>query len=118
MLGPIPSLAAALGSDDDGRLEAELCLGRLRSQAAVIRALADHVEHLSRAGDGDGIGDQLIEEMARLGCRLIEAAGSLAGSHPEDSGVFARRPFAMPVLTRNPVRPPPVVLTDTHASSV
>jgi hypothetical protein len=117
MLGSIPS-PAALGSDEDGRLEAELRLGRLRSQAAVVRALADHVEHLSRAGDSDGIGDQLIEEMARLGCRLIEAAGTLAGSHPEDSGVFARRPFAVPVLTLDPVRPPPVALTRTEVSTV
>jgi hypothetical protein len=59
----------------------------------VVRALADRIEHLSRAGDADEIGDQLIEEMARLGCRLLEAAGSLAGAtHLEDSGTFARAP--------------------------
>ena len=88
----IPSLAA-LESNDDGPLVAELRLARLRSQAAVVRALADHVEHLSRAGEADGIGDQLIEEMARLGCRILEAAGSLARApHVEDSGIFARAP--------------------------
>jgi hypothetical protein len=89
----IPSLAA-LESSDDGPLVAELRLARLRSQAAVVRALADHVEHLSRAGDADGIGDQIIEEMARLGCRLLEAAGALAAGVPpiEDSGIFARAP--------------------------
>jgi hypothetical protein len=46
--------------------------------------------------------------MARLGYRLIEAAGTLAGSQrPEDSGVFARRPSAVPVFTISPVRHPP-----------
>jgi hypothetical protein len=67
-------------------------LGRLRSHAALIRALADEVEWLSRVGDAEGLSHQLIEEMARLGCRLLETAGTLAGSRPpEDSGVFARR---------------------------
>lgn len=68
VLGHIPSLAA-LEADDDGRLVAELRLARLQSHAAVVRTLADQVEYLSRASDADGIGDQLIEEMARLGCR-------------------------------------------------
>jgi hypothetical protein len=96
----IPSLAA-LEADDDGRLVAELRLARLRSQAAVVRALADHVECLARAGDADGIGDQLIEELAQLGCRLLETAGTLARSQgPGDSGVFARGPSAVPVITR------------------
>jgi hypothetical protein len=98
MLGHIPSLAA-LEADDDGRLAAELWLARLRSHAAVVRALADHVEYLARAGDADGIGNQLIEEMAQLGCRLLETAGTLARSQdPADSGVFARGPFAVPVI--------------------
>jgi hypothetical protein len=106
MQGPIPSLAA-LGSGDDSWLEAELRLARLRSQVAVVRALADHVEHLSRVEGADGVGDQLIEEMARLGCRLIEAAGTMAGTqHPQDSAVFARRPSALPLVMVSPVRPP------------
>jgi hypothetical protein len=91
MLGHIPFITA-LEADDDGRLVTELRLARLRSQAAVVRTLADQVEYLSRAGDADGMGDQLIEEMAKLGCRLIEVAGSLARSQaPEDSGIFATR---------------------------
>jgi hypothetical protein len=68
-------------------------LGRLRSHAAVVRALADEVECLSRTGDAAGLRDQLIEELARLGCRLLETAGTLAGSPPpEHSGVFTRGP--------------------------
>jgi len=90
MLAHVPSLAA-IESDDNGRLVAEFRLARLRAQAAVVRALADHVEYLARSGDADGLSSQVIEEMARLGCRLLEAAGALAESQcPEQSGVFAR----------------------------
>jgi hypothetical protein len=63
----------------------------VRTQVAVIRTLADQVEALSRVGDAGAIADQLIEEMARLGCRLLETAGTLATPRqPEDSGVFER----------------------------
>ncbi len=76
----------------DGQSPAEAHLGRIRSQAAVVRALADAAECLARPG-AEGVGDQLVEEMARLGCRLLESAGALARDpRPEDSAVFARRP--------------------------
>jgi hypothetical protein len=74
MPSEIPSLAA-LESNEDGPLLAELRMVRLRSQAAVLRALADHVEQLSRAVDAGGLCLQIIEEMARLGRRLLEATG-------------------------------------------
>jgi hypothetical protein len=90
MLAHFPSLTAS-ESDEDRRL-AKLRLVRLRSQVAVVRALADQVEHLTRLRDADGPGDQLIEEMTRLGCRLLEAAQQslLEPRRPEHSGVFAR----------------------------
>jgi hypothetical protein len=89
MLAHIPSLRA-LESDDNDRLVPELRLARLRAQVAIVRALADHVEDLARPGDIDGLGNQVIEEMERLGCRLLEAASALAGSPcAEDGGVFA-----------------------------
>jgi hypothetical protein len=86
-----PSVAA-LESTQDGPLAAGGSrLVNLRSQAAVVRTLADQVEQLSRAADFDGLGGQLVEEMARLGCRLLEAAAALADASPvEDSGVFKR----------------------------
>jgi hypothetical protein len=91
MLVPILSLST-LESDDEDRLAAELGLARLRSQLAVIRTLADHIEHLARPQDTDGLGHQIVEEMARLGCRLIEAAASLTQSpRSDESGVFERR---------------------------
>lgn len=99
MLARIPSLQA-LESDDNDRLAQELRLGRLRAQVAIVRALADAVEHLARPGDTDGLGNQVIEEMARLGCRLLEAAEALPRSPcPEDSGVFALGPETL--LARN-----------------
>ena len=68
----LPSLAA-LESSEDGPLLTELHLIRLRSQAAVVRALADQVEQLSRAADAEGLSLQLIEEMVRLGRGLLGA---------------------------------------------
>ena len=86
-------------SERDRRLVVEFRLERLRSQTAVVRALVDHVEHLSRARDADATADRLIEEIARLGCRLLETAETLAEwQHPEDSGVFARPASAAPVI--------------------
>lgn len=58
MLSHLPSLAA-LESDDD-RLGAELRLARLRSQVAVVRTVADEVEHLAQRGDADGLRAQLV----------------------------------------------------------
>jgi hypothetical protein len=90
MLSHIPSLAA-LESNDDGRLVAELRLVGLRSQAAIVRTLADQVERLSRDAEGHEHAGQLIEEMARLGSRLLEAAAALAEApHVDESGIFAR----------------------------
>jgi|SRR5579872_4075351 len=88
----IPS-PGAMESNDKRPLAADPRLARLRSQVALVHTLADHVERLTRFGEADGLGEQLIEEIARLGCRLLEAAASLAESPPsEDSGVFVRRP--------------------------
>jgi hypothetical protein len=64
---------------------------RLRTQVAVIRALAEQIDRLPLHGEGEAVHDQLIEEAARLGCLLLEQAGWLAASqHPDESGVFAR----------------------------
>jgi hypothetical protein len=66
-------------------------LVNLRSQVAVVRALADQVEEISRAADADGLGTQFVEEMTRLGCRLLDAAAALTEASPvEESGVFRR----------------------------
>jgi hypothetical protein len=85
----IPSLDA-LESRDDRWLDAELRLARLRSELAIVRALADHIDHLAGTEPVDGLCEQVVEEMARLGCRLLEAAGSLTRPRAEGSGVFVR----------------------------
>jgi hypothetical protein len=88
---------AALQSSPDGPVAANPRLVNVRSQVAVVRALADQVEQLSRVADVDGLGPQIVEEMARLGGRLLDAAhwetptyellrmDSEIGSHQEDS---------------------------------
>lgn len=82
---------AAPEANQGGPLAAEARLVDLRSQVAVVRTLADQVEQLSRAADVASLGGQMVEEIARLGCRLLEAAAALAGvSSVEDSGVFKR----------------------------
>ena len=85
----------------DNPLAAELRLARLRAQVAILRALADHIDDVARPRDADGLSSQLIEEMTRLGCRLIEAAASMTRLPcsdetrlpcSDDSGVFAQTP--------------------------
>ncbi len=91
MFAHIPSLAT-LESNDDGLLAAELQLACVREYVAVVRALADQVDDLARPGDADGLSEQLIEEAARLGCRLLEAAAAMTRMpHVEQSGVFSTR---------------------------
>jgi hypothetical protein len=42
----------------------------VRAQAAIVRALADALEHHIASGDAaDSLRDQLVEELARLGLR-------------------------------------------------
>jgi hypothetical protein len=78
-------------SDDDTLLASELRLAHLRSQVAVVRTIADQVEQLARARDAESLRTQLVEEMARLGCRLLEAAAAFTEvPHGEDSAVFVR----------------------------
>ena len=50
----------------------------VRSQAAFVRALIDELERISPAGAEVALSAQLAEELARLGCRCLEAARALA----------------------------------------
>jgi hypothetical protein len=86
----LPSVST-LRSNDDGRLDAELRVVRLRTQVAVVRTLADEIECVVSPHQLHGLSDQLVEEMARLGRRLFEEAAELTRSPgPEDTGVFHR----------------------------
>ncbi|HEV3194130.1 MAG TPA: hypothetical protein VGY54_26680 [Polyangiaceae bacterium] len=56
-----------------------------------MRTIADHIERFAQQVDADELTSQLIEEMARLGCRLFELAAPMARApRAEDSGVFPR----------------------------
>ena len=88
----LPSVVT-LESNDGRQLSEELRLARVRTQVAVVRTLADQIELLVRPRYVDGLSEQLIEEMARLGCQLLETAAELTKEPaPEDTGVFRRRP--------------------------
>ena len=81
-LPPVTTLA----SHDHSQLPAALRLARLRTEVAVVRTLADHIERLASPRQADGLSEQLIEEMARLGRLLFEAAGELAKApEPDDT---------------------------------
>ena len=55
---------------------------RLRAQAAIVRCLADCIARIPGRADTNGLRTQLIEEMARLGCLLLEGAASLTRERP------------------------------------
>jgi hypothetical protein len=82
----------ALESNDDHQHSAEVRLARLRTEVAVVRTLADQIELLVRPRHAEGVRDQLVEELARLGCLLFETAAELTNPPTaEDSGIFPRR---------------------------
>ena len=56
-------------------------LVRLRAHAAMVRALADELDRASPSSDSaprtdlrPALAEQLAEELARLGCRMLECA--------------------------------------------
>jgi hypothetical protein len=88
-----PPSNVALVSDDQGRLAAEVRLAGVRSQLAVVRALLDQIDHLTQAERADCLGEQLVEEVARLGSLLHEATKrAVVSPCPRDSGFFRREP--------------------------
>lgn len=74
----LPSIEA-LTAGDDRLLHQELGSLGVRRQTAVVRALLDQVE-CSPWSARDGLRAQLVEELARLGCIILEAAASLSST--------------------------------------
>jgi len=64
----------------------ERSLAHVRSQAAFVRSLLDEVERVTASVPPDRVSAQLVEELARLGCRFLEVASQLTRSVPESSG--------------------------------
>jgi hypothetical protein len=70
-----------------GEVQLPPALAPLRSHAAVIRALLDELDRLAplsaRGGEPAAIaclGEQLAEELGRLGCRMLECAAAMTGT--------------------------------------
>ncbi len=81
----IPSLRALTDADEDV-LSAELSVAAVRSQAAVVRALVDEVDRtLSADLDKAHVDQKLVEETARLGCRVVQTAAAFAHLVPPSS---------------------------------
>lgn len=98
MMDHRPSIVA-LESHDDLLVSMGRRLAGLRSQAAVVRALANQLTHFPRAADAAGLRNQLIEEVARLARRIAEAAvdalppGASGGSEASrDTGALSPVP--------------------------
>jgi len=54
-----------------------------RTQAAIVRSLLDAFEHASTNGEAEHwMRAQLIEELARLGCRIMDVAAALSETGP------------------------------------
>ena len=73
--------------------EEPMGLGRLRSRAAVVRALLDELERIwtvPRPSPREELvfGEQLIEELARLGCQIVECASTLSLAHARASATL------------------------------
>ena len=49
----------------------------IRTQAGVVRALLEEVDAVDPAFEQE-LDGQLIEELARLGCRILEAASRMS----------------------------------------
>lgn len=63
----------------------------LRSQGALVRALLDELDRVALpAGESGGLqhwgamGEQLAEEVGRLGCRMLEYAAAMAAQRSTD----------------------------------
>ena len=51
----------------------------IRLQVSVVRTLLDEVDAVRPQEDGTR--EQLIEELSRLGCRLLETASAMSQKH-------------------------------------
>ena len=78
----------ALRASDDRLFAEELRLVVTNRQVAIVRTLADELERcLVRDGAAmPALQEQLVQELARLGCRSLEAAAEKPVNVAEQSG--------------------------------
>ena len=94
----LPSLQA-LRASDERRIDEELRVVATRQQLAIVRTFADEVERcLVRGGALQTLRDQVMHELAQLGCRSLELAAAMAKRDTdveEKSGSGGRPPLAL-----------------------
>lgn len=82
----------ALTDNDDERLINELKVREVREHVEIARSLLDAVDELSASGRtsedaGDDPAERAAEELARLGCKIVELAGAISRSRAPVSAV-------------------------------
>ena len=83
----LPSIEALTGDDDD-RLIAELKAREVREHVAIARSLLDAVDQLSANEQASAdVQEDAAEELARLGCKIVELAGAISRSRGPVSAV-------------------------------
>lgn len=87
----LPSIAALTGNDDE-RLMTELKVREVREHVAAARSLLDAVDELSACGrsledEQTETTELAVEELARLGCKIVELAGAISRSQGPVSAV-------------------------------
>jgi hypothetical protein len=67
-----------------------------RTQAAIVRALVDEFDHTTADGSAEPwMQAQLIEELARLGCRIMDLAAALTVSCPPEPVPESKTPYSV-----------------------
>lgn len=74
------ALARTIPPQSTVRVNEIRALASVRSQAAFVRALLDEVERVAPSTGECPLSVQLVEELARLGCRFIEVADALTAT--------------------------------------
>jgi len=70
--------------DDDGLVRAHV--PTIRAQAAIVRTLIDAFDRVLPPGTDLALEKQIVDELARLGCRALEAAAAFANARRSDDG--------------------------------
>jgi hypothetical protein len=79
----------AIAFVQSGEIDLPKVLAHLRSQAALVRSLLDELDRHTPFSPRDpetvqfsALGDQIAEEIERLGARMLECAAAIVGAPP------------------------------------
>lgn len=89
----------ALTSNDDALLIAELRLSEVRERVALARSLLEQVDRLvpvseteQASSPGQGLAEHVAEQLARLGCQIVEVATELSRARVPEEVVWEEHP--------------------------